>query len=127
VRYLPFLLVFLEDEWTEEAYAVKLEDGSQHKNLRVFSVSTGDQLIAFSQKSQDGWDLQYTISEANAVRLVGQEVQVYTPGNWEDGIVSKLRVEGATSIALSPGLNPSVAVFIGEKKVRQRVELRSFP
>ena len=45
---------------------IKLEDGAQHKNLRVFSVSTGEELISFSQKSQEGWDLQYTISESHA-------------------------------------------------------------
>ena len=96
---------------------VKLEDGSQHKNLRVFSVSTGEELIAFSQKSQEGWDLQYTISESHAIRLVSQEIQVYRPSEWSKGIVDKLKVEGATSVSLSPGLNPSVAVFVAEKKV----------
>ncbi|KAJ7765703.1 eukaryotic translation initiation factor eIF2A-domain-containing protein, partial [Mycena metata] len=95
---------------------VKLEDGSQHKNLRVFSSSTGEELIAFTQKSQDGWDLQYTISESHAIRLVGSEIQVFRPAEWSKGIVDKLKVEGATSVSLSPGLNPSVAVFVAEKK-----------
>ncbi|THH27182.1 hypothetical protein EUX98_g7014 [Antrodiella citrinella] len=95
---------------------VKPEDGSQHKNLRVFSVSTGEELAAFTQKSQEGWDLQYTISESHAVRLVGPEVQVYRPAEWSKGIVDKLKVEGATTMSLSPGLNPSVAVFVAEKK-----------
>ncbi|KAJ6455956.1 eukaryotic translation initiation factor eIF2A-domain-containing protein [Mycena vitilis] len=95
---------------------VKLEDGSQHKNLRVFSSSTGEELIAFTQKSQDGWDLQYTISESHAIRLVGPEIQVFRPAEWSKGIVDKLKVEGATSVSLSPGLNPSVAVFVAEKK-----------
>ena len=95
----------------------KLEDGAQHKNLRVFSVSTGEELIAFSQKSLEGWELQYTISESHAIRLVGQEIQVFRPAEWSKGVVDKLKVEGATSISLSPGLNPSVAVFIAEKKV----------
>ncbi|KAH9939423.1 translation initiation factor eIF-2A [Amylocystis lapponica] len=94
----------------------KLEDGAQHKNHRVFSVSTGAELIAFTQKSLDGWDLQYTISESHAIRLVGQEIQVYRPAEWAKGIVDKLKVEGATSVTLSPGLNPSVAVFVAEKK-----------
>ncbi|KAF9653864.1 translation initiation factor eIF-2A [Thelephora ganbajun] len=94
----------------------KLEDGAQHKNHRVFSVSTGEELIAFSQKAQEGWDLQYTISESHAIRLVGADIQVYRPAEWSKGIADKLRVEGATSIALSPGLNPSVAVFVAEKK-----------
>ncbi|KAI0781547.1 translation initiation factor eIF-2A [Trametes elegans] len=95
---------------------VKLEDGAQHKNLRVFSVSTGEELVAFSQKSQEGWELQYTISESHAVRLVGPEIQVFRPAEWSKGVVDKLRVEGATTITLSPGLNPSLAVFIAEKK-----------
>jgi len=99
------------------ACAVKLEDGAQHKNHRVFSVSTGEELIAFSQKAQEGWDLQYTISESHAIRLVGADIQVYRPAEWSEGIVDKLKVEGATSVVLSPGLNPSVAVFVGEKKV----------
>lgn len=102
---------------------VKFEDGSQHKNLRVFSVSTGEELVAFSQKSQDNWDLQYTISESHAIRLVGQEVQVFRPAEWSKGIVDKLKVEGATSVSLSPGLNPSLAVFVAEKKVRPTFEL----
>ncbi|KAF9005318.1 translation initiation factor eIF-2A [Hymenopellis radicata] len=95
---------------------VKLEDGSQNKNLRVFSTSTGEELIAFGQKSLDGWDLQYTISESHAVRLVGPDIQVYRPAEWSKGIVDKLKVEGATSVTLSPGLNPSIAVFVAEKK-----------
>ncbi|KIY51856.1 translation initiation factor eIF-2A [Fistulina hepatica ATCC 64428] len=95
---------------------IKLEDGQQHKNLRVFSVSTGEELIAFTQKSQELWDLQYTISESHAVRLVGSDVQVYRPSEWDKGVVDKLRVEGATSVSLSPGLSPSITIFIAEKK-----------
>jgi translation initiation factor 2A len=54
--------------------SVKLEDGTQHKNLRVFSSSTAEELISFSQKAQEGWDLQYTISESHAIRLVASEI-----------------------------------------------------
>ncbi|KAF5349578.1 hypothetical protein D9756_008884 [Leucocoprinus leucothites] len=95
---------------------VKFEDGTQHKNLRIWSASTGQELVAFSQKSQEGWDLQYTISESHAVRLVGPEIQVFRPAEWAKGVVDKLKVEGATSVTLSPGLNPSIAVFVAEKK-----------
>ncbi|KAF7295858.1 hypothetical protein HMN09_01129200 [Mycena chlorophos] len=95
---------------------VKLEDGAQHKNLRIFSSSTGEELISFTQKGQDGWDLQYTISESHAVRLVGSEIQVFRPAEWAKGVVDKLKVEGASSVSLSPGLNPSIAVFVAEKK-----------
>ncbi|KAG5735456.1 Eukaryotic translation initiation factor 2A [Termitomyces sp. T112] len=96
--------------------SVKLEDGVQHKNLRIFSASTGEELVAFSQKSQEGWDVQYTISESHAVRLVSGEIQVYRPAEWSKGIVDKLKVEGAVMVSLSPGLNPSVAIFVAEKK-----------
>ncbi|KAG7086328.1 hypothetical protein E1B28_002291 [Marasmius oreades] len=95
---------------------IKLEDGTQHKNLRIFSTSTGEELMTLSQKSQEGWDLQYTISESHAVRLVGQEIQVFRPADWGKGITDKLKAEGASSVTLSPGLNPSMAVFIPEKK-----------
>ncbi|KAG0701417.1 hypothetical protein DFH29DRAFT_806278, partial [Suillus ampliporus] len=95
---------------------VKLEDGVQHKNLRVFSASTGEELISFTQKSQENWGLQYTISESHAIRLVSQEIQVYRPAEWGKGIADKLRVEGTSTVSLSPGLNPSIAVLVAEKK-----------
>jgi len=98
--------------------SVKLEDGAQHKNLRIFSVSTGEELVAFTQKSQEGWDLQYTISESHAVRLVSNEVQIFRPAEWAKGVVDKLKVEGASMVSLSSGLSPSFAVFVAEKKVR---------
>lgn len=60
------------------------------------------------------------MSESHAVRLVSQEVQVFRPAEWGKGVVDKLRVEGASMVSLSPGLNPSIAVFVGEKKVRVR-------
>ncbi|KAH0830244.1 hypothetical protein J3R83DRAFT_1604 [Lanmaoa asiatica] len=66
---------------TATSQPLKLEDGAQHKNLRTFSVSTGRGLIAFTQKSQKNWDLQYTISISHAVRLVSQEVQVFRPAD----------------------------------------------
>ena len=97
---------------------MKLEDGAQHKNLRVFSVSTGEELAAFTQKASEGWELQFTISESHAIRLVGQEIQVFHPAEWSKGVVNKAKVEGVKNISLSPGLNPSVAVFVAEKNVR---------
>ena len=98
--------------------AVKLENDAQHKNLRVFSVSTGEELTSFTQKSQNGWELQFTISESHAIRLVGQEIQVFHPAEWSKGVVDKLKVEGLSTIALSPGLNPHLAAFVVGKNVR---------
>lgn len=50
------------------------------------------------------------------MRLAGPEVQVYHPAEWAKGPVDKLRVEGLTSAVLSPGANPSLVLFIPEKK-----------
>ncbi|KAG9092336.1 hypothetical protein FRC06_000142 [Ceratobasidium sp. 370] len=94
----------------------KLEEGVQHKNLRVWRVADGTEVTSFSQKSQEGWALQFTANEAQALRVVGPEIQVYAPGEWEKGVVDKLRVDGITSVSVSPGANAAVAVFIGEKK-----------
>ncbi|EJD06210.1 translation initiation factor eIF-2A [Fomitiporia mediterranea MF3/22] len=94
---------------------VKLENDAQHKNLRVFSVSSGEELASFTQKAQSGWELQFTISESHAVRLVGQEIQVFHPADWSKGVVDKVRLEGVSAISLSPGLNPFIAVFIAGK------------
>ncbi|KAF8507615.1 eukaryotic translation initiation factor eIF2A-domain-containing protein [Gautieria morchelliformis] len=95
---------------------VRLEDGPQHKNLRIFSVATGEEVFAITQKSQEGWNLQYTASESHAIRISGSEVQVFNPADWAKGVIDKLKVEGCTSVTLSPGLNPHIAVFVAEKK-----------
>ena len=90
----------------------------------MFSTSTGDELFSVSQKSQDGWNLQYTISESHAIRLVGQEIHVFRCSEWSTGIVDKLKVEGATSLSLSPGLKPSIAVFVAEKKASVKLKVK---
>ncbi|KAF8744506.1 Eukaryotic translation initiation factor 2A, partial [Rhizoctonia solani] len=95
----------------------KLEEGVQHKNLRIWSVADGTELTSFTQKGQEGWALQFTVSESHALRVVGQDIQVFSPAEWGNGVVDKLRVEGVTSVSVSPAAqNPSLAVFIGEKK-----------
>ncbi|KAF8989374.1 eukaryotic translation initiation factor eIF2A-domain-containing protein [Cyathus striatus] len=95
---------------------LKKDDGTQHKSHRIFSASTGNELVSFAQKSQTDFDVQYTFSDSHAIRLVNSEIQVYRPAEWEKGVVDKLKVEGASMVRLSPGLNLSVAVFVGEKK-----------
>lgn len=62
-------------------------------------------------------DLQYTPSEERAVRMVNSEIQIYNPAAWSKGAVDKLRVEGVSAIAPSPGQYPALAVFVAEKRV----------
>jgi translation initiation factor 2A len=63
-------------------------------------------------------DLQYTSNESHAIRTVGPDIQVFDPSSWSKGVTDKVKVEGLSSVSLSPGKNPSIAVFIGERKVR---------
>ena len=71
---------------------------------------------SFVQRAQTGWILQYTSDEQFCARAVTNEVQFYESGNL--GMVwNKLRVEGVSEFALSPGNKHSVAVFIPERKV----------
>lgn len=95
----------------------KLEEGAQHKNLRIWRVEDGAEVASFTQKAQDGWAAQFTANESQALRVVGQDVQVFNSAEWDKGVVDKLRVEGVTSVSLSPATqDPTIAVFIGEKK-----------
>ncbi|EEY23649.1 eukaryotic translation initiation factor 2A [Verticillium alfalfae VaMs.102] len=69
----------------------------------------------YVQKSQGGWNLQYTADEKFCARQVTNEVQFYE--SHDLGTVwNKLRVEGVTTFALAPSNNHSVAVFISERK-----------
>ncbi|GAA5951776.1 hypothetical protein JCM21900_001071 [Sporobolomyces salmonicolor] len=96
---------------------VKPADGEPpHRNLRIFDTATGQEIASFSQKSIEDWALQYTEDESKALRCVTNEVHVYNPANFEAGIAEKLRLEGVTSLSVSPGRNPSVALFVAEKK-----------
>ncbi|TPX18140.1 uncharacterized protein E0L32_002649 [Thyridium curvatum] len=69
----------------------------------------------FVQKSQSGWNLQYTDDEAFCARLVTNEVQFYESGDLRT-VWNKLRVEGVTNFAVAPGRTHSVAVFVPERK-----------
>jgi translation initiation factor 2A len=68
------------------------------------------------QKSQTGWNLQYTYDEKYCARVVTNEVQVFEAAKM-DTVWGHLRVEGVSDFALSPGKNYSVAVFVPERKV----------
>ena len=99
----------------------KDEEGNACKNLKVWRVltdGTGERNVhgQFVQKSQTGWNLQYTQDERYCARTVTNEVQFYESGDLRL-VWNKLRVEGVSDFALSPGKqNHSVAVFIPERK-----------
>jgi translation initiation factor 2A len=103
----------------------KDENGDAVKNLKVWSVEangsgeSGDEhsvVGRFVQKSQTGWNLQYTPDERFCARVVTNEVQFYKSDDLST-VWNKLRVEGVSDFALSPGNSHSIAVFVPERKV----------
>ncbi|KAJ5884951.1 hypothetical protein N7495_009461 [Penicillium taxi] len=99
--------------------ATKDANGDATKNLKVWrAIESGDEhsiVGQFVQKSQTGWNLQYTPDEKLCARVVTNEVQFYQSDNLST-VWNKLRVEGVTDFALSPGQTHSIAVFVPERK-----------
>lgn len=102
----------------------KDEEGNATKNLKVWRTVVDDAeqgqertvLGEYVQKNQTGWNLQYTTDEKFCARSVTNEVQFYESGDLKT-VWNKLRVEGVTTFAVSPGKTHSVAVFVPERKV----------
>ena len=72
-------------------------------------------MVSFVQKSQTGWNLQYTHDEKFCARAVSNEIQFWESHRM-DTVWGHLRVEGVADFALSPGKNYSVAAFVPERK-----------
>ncbi len=103
----------------------KDENGDAVKNLKVWLVIDEKALAEgveketvgrFVQKSQTGWNLQYTYDEKFCARVVTNEVQIYQSHDLTT-VWNKIRVEGVAEFAVSPGENHAIAVFVPERKV----------
>ncbi|CAG8489492.1 9005_t:CDS:10 [Scutellospora calospora] len=94
---------------------VKLSENLVHKNLIVWETATAQELIQFTQKSQANWNVQWTEDESFFSRMVTGEIHFYDSKRVDKGIHTKLRLENIANFSLSPGKNPSIAVFIPEK------------
>ncbi|KAI0397577.1 translation initiation factor eIF-2A [Xylariaceae sp. FL0594] len=97
-------------------------NGDATKNLKVWrsveDVAEGGEktpIGRFVQKSQSGWNLQYTSDEKLCARLVTNEVQFYSSHNLST-VWNKLRAEGVSDFAIAPGQSNNVAIFIPERK-----------
>ncbi|KAI0121942.1 translation initiation factor eIF-2A [Daldinia grandis] len=100
----------------------KDEAGDATKNLKIWRTiedipddAEKQPLGRFVQKSQTGWNLQYTSDEKFCARLVTNEVQFYESDDLSK-VWDKLRVEGVTDFAIAPSQSYNVAVFIPERK-----------
>ena len=101
----------------------KDEAGDAAKNLVVWNLAQarktgpeGSVVGRFVQKSQTGWNLQYTRDERYCARTVTNTVQFFQSKDL-GSIWSKIHVEGVTNFALSPSGSNTVAVFVPERKV----------
>ena len=102
----------------------KDESGAAGKNLKVWALAQSENgpdisnpLIAqFVQKSQTGRNLQFTNDEKYCAFLVTNELHIYQIEDFRQPC-DKLRCEGLSDFALSPGDTHSVAIFIPERKV----------
>lgn len=110
--------------------ASKDENGDAAKNFKIWRTiedvaddADKQPLGKFVQKSMSGWNLQYTADERFCARLVTNEVQFYESHDLST-VWNKLRVEGVTDFAVSPGQQQNVAVFVPERKVREIFDYR---
>ena len=102
----------------------KDEEGNATKNLKVWRTvddnagESGERALVgqFVQRSQTGWNLQYTSDEKYCARVVTNEVQFYESSDLKT-VWNKLRLEGVIDFAIAPGKTHSVAVFVPERKV----------
>ncbi|KAI0114584.1 translation initiation factor eIF-2A [Hypoxylon sp. NC0597] len=100
----------------------KDEAGDATKNLKIWRTvedlpeeAEKQPIGRFVQKSQTGWNLQYTFDEKFCARIVTNEVQFYQ-SNDLGTVWNKLRAEGVADFAIAPGQSHNVAVFIPERK-----------
>ena len=98
----------------------KDESGNATKNLKVWRTLDDSAERApvgqYVQKSQTGWNLQYTADEKLCARCVTNEVQFYEAHDLGT-VWKKLCVEGVADFALPESRAAAIAVFVPERKV----------
>ncbi|KAH8924644.1 hypothetical protein BT69DRAFT_63793, partial [Atractiella rhizophila] len=100
---------------TWERYS-KPEDGSQLKNAKIWAIPTAEELTAFTARSSDNWQYQFTFNEAFALKLVTNEVQIFDSKSLSSAPVNRIKLEGVNAFSVSPGHHDFVALFVPEKK-----------
>ena len=106
----------------------KDNSGDATQNLKVWrsvedDIDPADKrpIGCFVQKSQGGWNLQYTSDELFCARMVANEVQIFESQDFSV-VWNKLRMEGLADFAVAPGPTHSLAVFVPVRKVRRTDE-----
>ncbi|KAJ2795590.1 hypothetical protein H4S07_006443, partial [Coemansia furcata] len=95
----------------------KTDDVEASHNLRVWDSVSGEQRGAFTQKTFSDRALQWTDDEKYCAKLFSGEVRFYAPTALSKAALT-LKLDGITAFSVSPGLAPSVAVFVPERGSR---------
>ncbi|KAJ1797269.1 hypothetical protein LPJ59_003247, partial [Coemansia sp. RSA 2399] len=90
-------------------------DAEPMQNLKVWDATTGALCGGFVQPSFAATALQWTDDEKYCAKLFAGQVRFYTPEAMSKPALT-LQLEGIAAFSLSPGLSPSVAVFVPERK-----------
>ncbi|KAK6457856.1 eukaryotic translation initiation factor eIF2A-domain-containing protein [Scheffersomyces xylosifermentans] len=105
---------------------INREDGTWNNNLKVFNLKTKSVIVEWSQKHQNGWKPQFTQDEKLLAKNFAnnKEIHFYEINADSDELINiaqpsyKYKVSDPKApfqnFQLSPGLNPSVAIFIPE-------------
>ncbi|KAI3404950.2 hypothetical protein KGF56_002279 [Candida oxycetoniae] len=102
------------------------ENGTWNNNLKIFNVLTKSIIAEWSVKHQNGWKPQFTSEETLFSRGVNnREIQFFEIDSQSSTVINmnqpnhKYRLDDSKStfqnFQISPGKNPSLAVFIPEK------------
>ncbi|KAI9594721.1 eukaryotic translation initiation factor eIF2A-domain-containing protein [Syncephalis fuscata] len=101
---------------TWERYVKNEGDAPVHRNMIIWNTIGATEAASFTQRSQTGWNVQWTHDESFCARLVTNEIHLYPAKQLAKGTHSNLRLEGVSSFSISPGKSPSIAAFIPERK-----------
>ncbi|KAJ2234958.1 hypothetical protein H4R99_002802 [Coemansia sp. RSA 1722] len=99
---------------TWERFSPNAAEGDDTNNLRVWEAATGQALGGFKQNNFSASALQWTDDERFCAKLFSGEVRFYTPTALRR-VALKLALDGVSEFSVSPGLSPSVAVFVPER------------
>ena len=102
------------------------ENGTWNNNLKIFNLKTKKIIIEWSQKHQNGWRPQFTTNETIFAKSAANNKEIHffeIKTDSHDLNISqpshKFKVADPKipyqTFQISPGLNPSVAIFLPEK------------
>lgn len=95
--------------------AIKEANDQSHCNLKVWEISSGECVLAYTCKHQGGWAPNWTEDEAWLARMSTNQIVFHRSSDFST-VACVLKQENIGSFSLSPGKRPVVAVFVPEKK-----------